>query len=157
MKNEAIVKAVGGWLEKRSWHANYNGANGYFVIGIKLNCLLPKVKLVVHPKFDGCLFYVIPQLSCSDNRMLEAAKYLTLANCGLINGNFEMNMRSGDFRYKCFIDCAWLNDLPFEVIDATMKCACATFRRYADGLFRVVAMNSDANNEILQIEARQAI
>ena len=31
-------------------------------------------------------------------------KYLTLANYGVVNGNFEMDLSDGEIRYKSYVD-----------------------------------------------------
>lgn len=157
MTREAVSGAVQRWLASRSWLARRNERVGFYEIGIKLDCTLAKVRLIADPQDNGCLFYVIPQLSCPSERMAELSRFMTLANYGLINGNFELDMRTGDFRYKCFVSCVGLNDLPVETIDSTVRTACGTFERYADGLSRVVLMAADANEEIMRIELRQAM
>lgn len=157
MTRDAISSAIQRWLASRSWLARHDERAGFYEVGIKLDCSLAKVRLIADPQDNGCLFYVIPQLSCPSERLAELSRFITLANYGLINGNFELDMRTGDFRYKCFANCVGLNDLPAETIDSTVRTACGTFKRYADGLSRVVLMTADANDEITRIESRQAM
>lgn len=157
MTREAISSAVQRWLTSRSWQARHDERAGFYDVGIKLDCSLAKVRLILDPRDNGCLFYVIPQLSCPSDRFAELSRFITLANYGLINGNFELDMRTGDFRYKCFVNCVGLNDLPLDTIESMVMAACGTFKRYADGLSRVVLMAADANEEITRIESRQAM
>ena len=157
MTKEAVQSAVRNWLSFRNWRAKFHPERGYFEIGIMLDCTLSKVRLILDAQNGGCLVYVIPQLSCPQDRMQETARYLTLVNFGLVDGNFEMRMRSGDIRYKCFVNCDGLSTLPTTLIDSTVRAACSTFRKYANGLARVVLMSSDANQEVREIEPSQAL
>lgn len=157
MTSEDIRVAIRNWLAFRNWRAKFEPERGYFDIGIKLDCTLAKVRLILDPQYEGCLVYVIPQLDCPSARVPEASRYLTLANFGLVDGNFEIWMQSGEVRYKCFINGVGLTDLPIALIDRVVKDACSTFRRYADGLSRVIMMSADANEEIRKIEPRQAL
>ena len=157
MTRETIQAAIERWVAGHRWIARRDRERGYFTIGINLNGTMARVRLVIDPQLDGCLFYVIPDLACPSERRLEASRYLTLANCGLINGNFEMDMGRGEIRYKCYVSCVGMERLPVELIESTARCACSTFKRYADGLSRVIQRNEDANAVMSEIEPRQSV
>ena len=57
---------------------------------------------------DAFLVYASPKVHAdpSDADMMASmAEFLTRANYGLLNGNFEMDMGDGELRYKCYIHC----------------------------------------------------
>ena len=69
--------------------------------------------------------------------MAQVAEYLTRANFGLRNGNFELDYSDGEIRYKTFVDCEDLLPSAAVLRDA-VTIPVDMFDRYGNGLMSVV-------------------
>ena len=73
------------------------------------------------------------------------------ANYGLRNGNFELDMRDGEIRYKVFVDCDGV--IPSrEVIKGSIIIPAMMFERYSPGILDVVFKGVSAAEAIGQCE-----
>lgn len=89
-------------------------------------------------------------------RRLAMAEFLTRANFGLRIGNFEMDMRDGQVRYKtsiCVGDCPFSSDF----MTPLMQISLSTTTRYMPGLIAVVHENAQPEQAIAGIEDAMGI
>lgn len=104
-------------------------------------------------------FYSILPVSPPGPKIPAVVEYLTRANAGLVTGNFEVDVDSGEVRYKTAID---LSDVPEAALaDGTVVRAlvgdlaytnAATTDRYLAGLLQVIAGSATPAEAITAIE-----
>ncbi len=82
----------------------------------------------------------------------EMLKYLTMANYGLTNGNFELDMRDGEIRYKTYVNCKDLESLPAQIIKDSILFGWVMVERYGNGIAALAMGFSDAETEIKKAE-----
>lgn len=69
--------------------------------------------------------------------MAEMAEFITRVNYGMKNGNFEMDYRDGEIRYKVYVDCE--ESLPDDVVIKNgIFVISSVFRRYANGITGII-------------------
>ncbi|MCL2547971.1 MAG: YbjN domain-containing protein [Symbiobacteriaceae bacterium] len=95
--------------------------------------------------------YAILPMQAPNNRLHETAEFLHRANYGLIIGNFEMDFRDGEVRYKASVDFEDNQPAP-DHINSLIDCALAMSDRYIPGLGKVIFANADAEEAIKEIE-----
>lgn len=88
----------------------------------------------------------------SDSAVLTAmAEFVCRANYGLKNGNFEMDFRDGELRYKCFVDCD--EQIPSQnVVRDSIGVPAAMMKRYASGIINVLYKGMDAESAVAKCE-----
>ena len=79
-------------------------------------------------------------------------KYLTMANYGLANGNFELDVRDGEIRYKTYVNCKGLESLPGQIIKDSILVGWYMMERYGNGIAAIAMGFSDAETEIKKAE-----
>lgn len=86
-----------------SYEFKEGSKTGLFIFRMKLNCKLQNARLMVIVREDD--FSVLAQipLSADENSRLAVAEYLTRANFNIRNGNFELDMNTGEIRYKTYV------------------------------------------------------
>lgn len=95
--------------------------------------------------------YAVLPMQAPNNKLHETAEFLHRANYGLIIGNFELDFRDGEIRYKVSIDME--DNVPNpDHINSMIDCALAMSDRYIPGLGQVVFANVSAEDAIKQIE-----
>ncbi len=77
-----------------------------------------------------------------------------MANYGLVNGNFELDLRDGEIRYKTYVNCDGLESLSEAVIQDSIYVGCVMMDRYGDGIAALAMGFSDADTEIKKAEHR---
>jgi hypothetical protein len=101
-------------------------------------------QVIVH----GVLPWAVPE-----EARTNAAIYLTLANFGLLIGNFEMDLLDGELRYKTsadFENC----ELPLRLVRNLVAANLRTMERYLPGL-AVVAEGADPRAAVAAVESSE--
>ena len=76
---------------------------GVFTIRMKLRCRMQSAQMVVLVReADYSTITTLPLCADEDHR-LAMAEFLTRANWGMRNGNFELNMLDGEIRFKTHV------------------------------------------------------
>lgn len=84
---------------------------------------------------DKCyLVYTISPLGCGADRLDEFAKYIAYVNAVLIDGNFEINSRTGELRYKSFVNFEGLHEISEEVICRSVMIGCQMMSEHGHGI-----------------------
>lgn len=93
----------------------------------------------------------------SDSAVLAAmAEFVCRANYGLKNGNFEMDFRDGELRYKCFVDCD--EQIPSQsVVRDSIGVPAAMMKRYAPGIINVLYKGMDAESAVEECEQNKGL
>ena len=154
MEREQILDAVRDWLDKDDWHYEYIAEKQLIKMGINLHSKIKSGNIFVDFKDDCYLVYLYSPINGDKDNLDELVKYLAMANYGLINGNFELDLRDGEIRYKSYVNCDGLDTLPDQVIKDSIYVGCAMMDRYGNGIAALAMGFSDADTEIKKAEKR---
>jgi len=86
-----------------------------------------------------------------EDAFARVAEYLTRANWGLKNGNFEMDWSDGEVRYKTFIDIEGGSLTP-KIVQNLFAANIMTADRYFPGLQKVIWGGTSPQAAIEEIE-----
>jgi hypothetical protein len=152
MEQEQIVDSVRDWLDGDDWHYEYNAEKHLIKAGVNLKSKIKSGRIYIDIKDDCYLVYLYAPISGDKDNLGELAKYLTMANYGLYNGNFELDVRDGEIRYKTFVNCDGIDSLSPEVIKDSIYVGWVMMDRYGDGIAALALGFSDADTEIKKAE-----
>ena len=82
----------------------------------------------------------------------EVAKFLAWANDDLILGNFDLDVETGEIRYRHFLECGAFEALPMEVLCRHCPIPVVMLGQYGDAIAAVATGRSDA--EVAFAEAK---
>ena len=153
MEREQIADAVRDWLDGDDWRYEYDAEKHLITMGINLKSKIKSGKFFIDFKHTGYLVYLCAPINGDKEDNGEIIKYLTMANYGLINGNFEFDVNDGEIRYKSYVNCDGLESLPQEIIRSSIYVGCAMMDRYGDGIAALALGFSDAETEIKKAES----
>ena len=91
MTRKDIYKAIKEWLDGNKWHYECASNSSILYMGVGLKSEINKLRVIVDVRNDFFLVYAIIGIGGANN-LLELIKFLTMANYGLINGNFEIDV-----------------------------------------------------------------
>jgi hypothetical protein len=92
----------------------------------------------VETDLEQFLFYIVPEISLFHEMLGSAAEYICRANFGIRIGNFELDFRDGQVRFKSSINFK-RTQLSEILIDDAIKPAVAAFDEFFPGLANVIA------------------
>ena len=158
MKNrtysKSIADAINSFLTEDDWHFSFNDQRGLFKFGLNLKGRIKNVRYIVDIKDDEYVVYAISPIGAGEDdekMMVIMAEFICRANYGLKNGNFELDMRDGEIRYKSFVDCEGLTPTT-EMVRNSIHCPAAMFDRYGDGIVDIIFGNSTAKEAVAKCE-----
>ncbi len=95
-------------------------------------------------------FYSICPFKVPEDKRLTIAEFITRANYGMINGNFELDFNDGEIRYKTSIDVDG-DKLSFAIIKNLVYANVTMMDEYLPGIIAVI------EGDVSPIEAIRAI
>ena len=153
MDQEQIVDALRDWLDSEDWHYEYDSENHLIRTGITLDCKLRKARVFIPIRADGSyIVNIVSPISGDPKNMDELVKYVAMANYGLANGNFDVDVEDGEVRYKIYVTCKGLEKLPEEIIKDSIYTGWCMIERYGNGIAALAMGFSDAETEIKKSE-----
>ncbi len=149
-----IVEAINNFLNEDDWHFSFDEERGLFRFNLSLKGKIQKVNYVIDVKDDSFIVYAISPLGANHDdpeNLTAMAEFVCRANYGLRNGNFELDMRDGEVRYKCFVDCDGI--IPDSaVIRNSIYMPAAMFDRYGEGIVSVIFGMATAEDAVRKCE-----
>ncbi len=104
-----------------------------------------------HEEDRRLCFYSVLDNNVPEHKRPEVAEFLTRANYGLIIGNFEMDFRDGEIRYKTSVDVKGAQ-LTTSMVKALVYTNLLMVDRYYPGIMKVVFANMSPDAAIEEIE-----
>ncbi len=144
MKNEysmGIAEAIKSFLATDDWRFSFNEENGIFHFGVGLGGKIKNITYAIKVKEDSYIVYAISPISADpeDGKMMAAmAEFVCRVSYGLVNGNFELDFRDGELRYKSFVDCDGGVIPTRQIIKNSIYCPAMMFKRCIPGILAIV-------------------
>ena len=153
MEQEQIVDALRDWLDDDDWHYDYDAERHVIRAGITIDSKLRSGRVFIPIREDGGYSVNIVSPRGGDPKDIgERVKDGTMANYGLANGNFELDVRDGEIRYKTYVNCKELESLPSQIIKDSILVGWCMMERYGNGIAAIAMGFSDAETEIKKAE-----
>ena len=150
-----IAHAINAYLKDDDWHFSFDELRGVFKFSLSLKGKMKKVNYLIDVKKDEYIVYAVSPLGADEEDekiMVTMAEFVCRANYGLKNGNFEFDMRDGEIRFKCFVDCEGIAPT-VEIIRNSIHCPAAMFEQYGDGIVGILFGNMSAKDAVSKCES----
>ena len=152
MQKEEVIDAVRDWFDEEGYQHEYNAEREFLRSGFTLQCKLRNVRIFINFHDNGYNVLAVSPVQGDPKNLEELMRYLHMANYGLKSGNFELDVRDGEVRYKCWVETDGLESLPSGIIESSVVIPCSMFDRYGDGIAALCMGFSDADTEIRKVE-----
>ena len=151
--SESIADAIREYLDNDDWHYKFDDERGVFTAGIAVGSKIQNVQLNIQVgEKDFTCYFKLPLAATKEVRR-KIVEYITRANYGLKNGNFELDYNDGEIRYKTFapvLDDAAPSE---ELIRFSIFVGVAMVSRYGDGLAEVLFNVKEPLEAIIEAES----
>ena len=152
--NENIAAAIKKFFEDEEWHFIFNEEEGVFKCGLAVHGKLGDVQVLVTVGSCDFTCYHILRIKASEDVRAAVAEYLTRANYGLKLGNFEMDYRDGEIRFKAYDMISEAEEAPDEeIIRRCIYVGGAMVSRYGDPLLKVMFGFAEPEEAVAEAEA----
>lgn len=136
-----IANAIRSHLDAHDFHYNFDDELGVFNllmgVGGKAKTLIYHIIIDEH-NFVTNARYPLGPSSEDDPCMNTMARFLTRANNGLRNGNFELDLDEGNINFKSFCCCRGLIAPSDEMVAESIQCPAAMFDKYEAGILGIL-------------------
>ena len=149
-----IYEAIEDALNAEELKFKGDPEEGQFTFGFNLKGMVDHCDMKIRVNDEHFLVYAYIKNNANEEHRLAVADFISRANYGLRNGNFEIDMRDGEIRYKCFVDCGEGGfSLPDPaIISKSVFIPPQMIQRYGGGLMGVMFGFQTAEDAIKEIE-----
>lgn len=152
--SKGIANVINNFFTEDDWYFSFDDQLGLFRFGLRINGRIKEISCIVDVKDNEYVVYAISPLGADsdDEKMMAVmSEFVCRANYGLQNGNFELDMRDGELRFKCFVDCEGIMPT-FEMVRNSIYFPAAMFDRYGVGIVDIIFRNATAKKAIAKCE-----
>jgi hypothetical protein len=143
---------LGEYLEEDGWHPQRVEERTIYRVGYSGENGMQQCFAQVLVEMEQLLFYAFSPIKVPEDRRAAAAEFLTRANYGLRIGNFEMDYKDGEVRYKSSVDFEGVA-VTHALVRNAIYPAVRTMDDYMSGLLAVAFGGQDPEEAIAEIEA----
>ena len=121
-----------------------------FHLGVGLNIGNSDAFVLIYPAINLVEITVVSPINIPENKRMEVAKFLDLADYITYYGNLQMNHQDGAIRCKTYFNYGKEN-VDLETIRFNFFGAFNMIERYASGVLRITFGGKDANSVMAEI------
>lgn len=132
-----IANKLVSHMEEKEYRYEFDKENGVIRLNFNIKSNLGRVRFIISIRKSFYISYGCIDVRVKEEKRKEVAEYITRANYGLNFGNFELDMRDGEIRYKCTVDCDHCL-LSGEMIETSLDVPIAMYQRYGDNMLKVM-------------------
>ena len=149
--SEQLKDQVEAYLNSQKWRYNYDGNEGLFTFTMDIGTRMQRVDVRVFIRETGITAFGYPTVKADPTNLQIVNEYITRANYGLVQGNFEMDYNDGEVRYKSYLHCG--DDIPsVGTVEYVIDMSFFMWKRYGDGLLAVIFGGGSPLDEIHKAE-----
>ena len=149
-----IASVVRQFLDEDDWNYSFDKEKGLFRFGVSLSGRLKNVQYVVSINQHDYNVYAISPVSADAEdaeQMRKMSEFINRVNYGLKDGNFEMDFRDGELRYRCYVNGD--GALPtVRMVDESIRCPLIMYNRYSNGILQMVFFGMSAEDAVALCE-----
>ena len=100
--SKAVANSVLDFFNEHDFHFDFNEEDGIITTDFPTRSKVGSLDFRIRFLSDGYISHATVRISADNDTREKIAEYLTRANYGLQIGNFEMDLRDGEIRFKVF-------------------------------------------------------
>jgi len=143
--SRAICNRIIEFLEKDDWKYRLDEEKEVIRSGLTLEGKMKRCDILFDLRDDKYLLYFTYPICADKAEFAEVVRLINLINYDIMFGNFEMDERDGEVRFRYAVDCdACLPSL--AVVEHSMYRTAFTVNKYADAFVHVMMGFATAEN-----------
>jgi len=149
-----IADAIEQFLKEDDWNFEPVDENGVIRFGIRLKCKFQHADIHVRIRQSGFMVLAVLPITADEESRPQVLDFINRANYGFIHGNFEMDPRDGEVRFRTSQNCGDDEVLvSSEIIRECIYLNLSMVERYGTPLMKVMMGALEPEEAIEQAEA----
>lgn len=151
--SQKIADAIKEALEDDDFKFAFYDDVGVFKFSVTSKSKIKHLEFLIMVHNSDYTVYVSSAIGADiddSDMMKEMAEFVCRANFGLRNGNFEMDFRDGEIRYKVYVDCEEM--ISENAVLHSILLGSAMYERYSTGIMDIVFNDGNAEDAIAKCE-----
>ena len=150
----SIADVIKDFLNETHCSFIYDDRRDQFRFGVRLSGMIKAIEYTIDIRESEYILYAVFPVNVNENdgKMMAAmAEFLCRVNYDLINGRFELNMKNGEIRIKCYVDCGEIA----PTTEMVMNSICfpgVMYDRYGQGILDIIFDNAAPKEAIDRCE-----
>ena len=152
-----IAATIAEFMESEDWNYKFDEKRGVFRFGVVLGSKLKSIRYYLSINEDDYIVYAVSPIGANvedPDQMSRVNEFLHRANYDLKYGNFEIDCTDGEVRYKCYVDCEYLEP-NHQIVKESICLPAEMFKRYGDGFLQVLFTDVSPGQVIDVCEGRK--
>lgn len=132
-----LFNCLKGYFDSQEWKYEYNEDEGYLSMRMNLKTVDSCSVYAQMRDDEGFTIYTVFPIKAPEAKRMAISEFITRANYGLINGNFEEDFSDGEIRFKVTTLCGDI-ELEHEIMARIVNMGFAMLDRYGQALLSVI-------------------
>ena len=132
-----VIETIKSLFEKNEWKYQFDEEDNVFRAGINMGNIVGSVKMYIFLEKNSYSVYMVLNSKAEEKYYDTVGAFLHRANYGLKNGNFEMDYRDGEIRYKVYVYFKNI-DISEDIVEESIFVGVAMIERYGKGLLKIM-------------------
>lgn len=133
-----IAEAIEEFLKNDDWNFDATDENGIIRFGIKLRCKFQHADIRVRVRQDSYLVLTTLPVTADEDSRAKVLDFINRANYGFVHGNFEMDPRDGELRFRTSQNCGRDILINSDIIKESIYLNLSMVERYGTPLMKVM-------------------
>lgn len=138
---------------EQEWPVKVLPDQNLIVMGVQTEAGPVEAVVQVYEQAGQAVFHTLLPLKASEDRRLAVMEFVTRANFGMLLGNFELDLRDGEVRYRTTL-LVPDSEPTMAQIGVVVYTNLSMMDRYRPGLEAVMERGEDPNAAVLACEGR---
>lgn len=149
---EKIEQLIKDFFKAVDWKYNFtDNERKRFTAGLRMGGVLGAIRIVIIIFDKSYIVYGVLNSTAEKDKYASVAEFITRANYGMQNGNFEMDYRDGEIRYKTFVKFEKSN-ISESVVAESILVPVFMIEKYGKSLIKVMLGEVSAEDGIAEAE-----
>lgn len=134
---EKMIESIKKFFAENEWKYSFHEKDKVFVSGVNMGNVIGDIRMLVFMEETAYTVYMILNSKAEEKNYSAVSEFLHRANYGLKDGNFEIDYRDGEIRYKTFVNFA-NTSVSMDVVGESMFVGAVMIEKYGKGLLKVM-------------------
>jgi len=153
--SQDIYNRIVAFLHDDDWKFEFDEEREVIKMGVSLKCKLKNTRVLIDLREDKYIAYATVPLNADDDCKAEMTRLLNRINWSMMFGNFEMDERDGEIRFRMPVNCKCDGMPSRDVIRDSIIIPVLMVQKYGDAIVKVLMGACDWKTAYESTESKQ--
>ncbi len=151
-----LAEEIQQFLRDDDWNFDEVDENGVITFGVRLKCKFQQAHVAIRVREDSYMVLATLPIKADEDTRPKVLDFLNRANYGMVHGNFEMDPRDGEVRFRTSQSCGDSEVLiSQEIIKESIYLNLSMCERYGTPMVKVMMGFASPEEAIAEAEGEE--